>query len=188
VQFKIFDLKEMEKIIQKTTKILKDASKFYGVKVDNVVTVGVGSVEVAAHSISRKQKIFFSGLGSEEIFSGYERHKLNPTNDECFDGLLKMYQRDLLRDTAIPKALKFGFSTPFLDANVIRYSLMIPVQYKINEKGNKLILRKAAEPYLGKYAQRPKRAAQYGSSFDKAIEKLAGMKKFKTKFEYLESL
>ena len=187
-KFKVFNLKEMEPIIKQTSSILKDASKHYGIKVDNVVTIGVGSVEFAAHSISKNEKVFFSGLGSEELFAGYERHKLNPTNDECFDGLLKMYQRDLLRDTAIPRALKFSFTTPFLDSELIEYSMKIPIKYKINSDGTKLILRKAAIEYLGKYSERPKKAAQYGSSFDKAIERLAGLKGFKHKFEYLESL
>jgi asparagine synthase (glutamine-hydrolysing) len=66
--------------------------------------------------------------------------------------------------------------------------MKIPVKYKINSQGSKMILRKAAIDYLGKYSERPKRAAQYGSSFDKAIEKLAGLNKFKHKFEYLESI
>ena len=187
-KFKIFNLKEMEDIIKKTTKILKAATIHYGIKVDNVVTVGVGSVEVAAHSISNKEKVFFSGLGSEEIFAGYERHKQNPNNDECYEGLLKMYRRDLLRDTAIPKALKFSFATPFLDAELVRYSMKIPVKYKINENGSKMILRKAAVEYLDKFSERPKRAAQYGSSFDRAIEKLAKINKFENKYTYLESL
>lgn len=179
---KIFNFKEIEAIIQKTSRILQPA------KVNTVVNVGVGTVEVAVHSISKHEKIFFSGLGSEELFAGYERHKLNPTNDECFDGLLKMYQRDLLRDSAIPRALKFSFATPFLDSELMKYSLKIPIQYKINSNGAKMILRKAAEPYLEKYSERPKKAAQYGSNTDKAIEKLAHMGRFKTKKEYLDSI
>jgi len=181
-KFKIFDLKEIEQIIHKTTKILKAANTM------NVVTVGVGSVEVAAHSISKNERVFFSGLGSEEIFAGYDRHKNNPTNEECYEGLLKMYQRDLIRDSAIPKALKFSFTTPFLDDELINYSMKIPIQFKINSQGSKMILRKAAEPYLGKYSERPKKAAQYGSSTDRAIEKLARVHKFARKDEYLESL
>jgi len=66
--------------------------------------------------------------------------------------------------------------------------LRIPIRYKINSSGAKMILRFAAEPYLGKYSQRPKKAAQYGSNTDKAIEKLAHMGKFNTKKEYLESI
>ena len=99
-----------------------------------------------------------------------------------------MYQRDLIRDSTIPKALKFRFATPFLDEDLVPYALRIPIKYKINEIGAKMILRKAAEPYLGKYSQRPKKAAQYGSNTDKAIEKLAHMGRFATKKEYLESI
>jgi asparagine synthetase B (glutamine-hydrolysing) len=181
-KFKIFDFKEIESIIHTTSKILQK------VGVNTVVNVGVGSVEVAAHSISKNEKVFFSGLGSEEIFAGYERHKLNPSNDECHDGLLKMYKRDLIRDFAIPKALKFKFATPFLDEELIKYSMKIPIKYKINSSGAKMILRKAAALYLGKYSERPKKAAQYGSNTDKAIEKLAHKGRFATKKEYLESL
>jgi asparagine synthetase B (glutamine-hydrolysing) len=179
---KIFSFEDIEKIIKKTSRILQP------VQVNTVVNVGVGAVEVAVHSISKKENVFFSGLGSEEIFAGYERHKINPSNNECFDGLLKMYQRDLIRDSVIPKALKFKFATPFLDEKLLEYSLRIPIKYKINNSGAKMILRKAAEPYLGKYSNRPKKAAQYGSNTDKAIEKLARLGKFKTKKEYLESI
>lgn len=181
-KIKIFGFKEIESIIRKTSKILQPA------KANTVVNVGVGAVEVAAHSISKNEKVFFSGLGSEELFAGYERHKLNPTNDECFDGLLKMYQRDLIRDSTIPKALRFRFSTPFLDEELINYALRIPIIYKINPQGSKMILRKAAEPLLGRYSERPKKAAQYGSNTDKAIEKLARLGRFDTKKEYLESI
>jgi len=181
-KFKVFTFKEIEALIQKTSRILQPA------KVNTVVNVGVGSVEVAAHSISKHEKVFFSGLGSEEIFAGYERHKLNPSNEECFDGLLKMYQRDLIRDTTIPKALKFNFVTPFLDLELINYSMKIPIKYKINSDGAKMILRKAAVEYLGKYSERPKKAAQYGSNTDKAIEKLAHQGKFETKKAYLDNI
>ena len=181
-KFKIFSFKEIESIIAQTSRILQKS------KVNTVVNVGVGSVEVAAHSISKNEQVFFSGIGSEEIFAGYERHKLNPSNNECFDGLLKMYQRDLIRDISISKALKFSFTTPFLDERLIEYSMKIPIKYKINNNGAKMILRKAAESYLGKYSQRPKKAAQYGSNTDKAIENFAHKGKFKTKKEYLDSI
>lgn len=183
---KVFNIKEAEEIINKTSKILKNIPK--NENINPIVNLGVGSVEVAAYSISKKERFFFSGLGSEELFAGYERHKNTPTNQECFNGLLKMYERDLLRDSAISSASGFSFLTPFLDKELIKYSLRIPIDYKINEKGSKMILRKAAVVYLKKFSERPKKAAQYGSSFDKAITKLASKKGFKTKKEYYESL
>ncbi len=185
---KIFSIKEIEPIMMETIRILQQGSQTYHTDIVNVVTVGVGAVEVAAHSISKNEKVFFSGLGSEELYAGYERHKLNPSNDECVDGLLKMYERDLLRDTVIPKALGFSFTTPFLDEELTRYSLQIPIQYKINDAGSKMILRKAAEPLLGLHAQRPKRAAQYGSSFDRALLKLAKTHKLEHKNAYIRKI
>lgn len=183
---KIFNLKQAEDIIKKTAIILKDIPDSQNI--NPVVNLGVGSVEVAAHSISKKEKFFFSGLGSEELFAGYDRHKNNPTNQECFNGLLKMYERDLFRDSAVAKSLGFSFLTPFLDRELISYALRIPIKYKINEQENKIILRFAAVDYLKKYSKRPKKAAQYGSSFDKAIIKLAAKEGFKTKRDYYENL
>jgi asparagine synthase (glutamine-hydrolysing) len=187
-RYKLFTLSEIAPIIKKTRRILKAIPECNSSDVQTVVSVEVGSVEIAAHSISKNENVFFSGLGSEEIFAGYDRHKKNPVNEECYNGLLNMYNRDLLRDTNIPKAAGFAFSTPFLDDKLIRYALSIPIKYKINDDGSKMILRKAASDYLGKYSERPKKAAQYGSMFDKAIAKLAQINGFKKRVAYLESL
>lgn len=187
-KFKIFDLKEIEAIISKTTKILKSSKLNKITALGNVVNVGVGAVEVAGHNISKKEKIFFSGLGSEELFAGYDRHKKNPTNEECFNGLLNMYQRDLLRDVSISSALGFEFRTPFLDEELIKYSLKIPIKFKVNDSESKMIMRKAAVSELDKFSERPKKAAQYGSCFDRAISKLAKNKGYEFKKDYLASL
>ena len=168
-KFKVFDIKEMEQIFKDTIKILSQATEKYDKDLLNVVNVGVAAVEYAAYSISNKEKYFFSGLGSEELFAGYDRHRKNPTNDECYQGLLNMYERDLLRDSAMSSSLGFDFLTPFLDKDLVKYSLSIPIKYKLNNSGNKLILRKAAYPLLKEHSERPKRAAQYGSSFDRAL-------------------
>ncbi|MDP4012946.1 MAG: asparagine synthase-related protein, partial [Candidatus Nanoarchaeia archaeon] len=61
---------------------------------------------------------------------------------------------------------------------------------KINNEMNKIVLREAAVK-LGlpkEFAYRPKKAAQYGSKFDKTIQKLALKKGFEHKQDYLESL
>ncbi len=187
-KFKIFDLKESEAIISKTVKILNSSKYNKITALNNVVNVGVGAVVVAGYEISAHQPIFFSGLGSEELFAGYDRHKKNPTNEECFSGLLNMYQRDLLRDAVISNALKFEFRTPFLDKELIKYSLAIPIKFKVNDTSSKLIMRKAAFSELDKFSERPKKAAQYGSCFDRAIAKLAKKNGFEFKKEYLASI
>jgi len=152
--------------------------------------VGVGSVVYAASQLARKDKIntFFSGLGSEELFAGYERHTLTKNiNKECWKGLKDMYKRDLTRDYAIAKNLKINVLTPFLDADLIKTAMQIPGKQKLNAQYKKLILRKIAQE-LGlpkEITWRKKKAAQYGSRFHKALQKLTKKNKFKRISEYL---
>ena len=182
----MLDFDEIEDLFKVTTSILgKDYS--------NVVNVGVGSVEVAGISYLKSQGCthIFGGLGSEEIFAGYERHaKAENVHEECWNGLIAMYERDLVREFAIAEHFNVDLLTPFLDDEVISYSMNIPSKFKLDENNNKIILRKAALN-IGlpvKASIRKKRAAQYGSRTDKAILKLAKRAGFSLKKDYLASL
>lgn len=128
--------------------------------------------------------IFFGGLGSEEVFAGYQEHALaEDVNEACWKGLSgRLYERDFTRDAALGKALNVQVRCPFLDDDVIVTAMGIPGERKIVGEHKKAILREIAEE-LGlprEIAWRKKMAAQYGSGFDKALERLAkksGMKK-----------
>ena len=183
LKVKTINLTQTEKYIKKILKIIKEP---------NVVKVGVALPFYIAFEMAKKDKIdiMFSGLGSEELFAGYERHlKAKNINKECFNGLLNMYERDISRDLKIAKALNIKLKLPFLDKELINYSLRIPEKFKLTKDKNKLILREvAAQLGLKEFAWRKKRAAQYGSKFDRAILKLAKRNGFKYKKEYLKSL
>lgn len=184
---KILNMKEMEKIFSETASIL-------GKEYSNVVNIGVGSVEVAGIKeilrINPKTNIIMGGLGSEELYAGYQRHK-EATNiqQECWNGLLEMYKRDMVREYTITQHFNVEGGVPFLDEEIILYSMGIPDKYKIQEL-SKHILRNAAI-LIGlpkESALRPKKAAQYGSRTDKAISKIAKQKGFNFKKEYIESI
>ncbi len=182
----ILDVKEAEGLISRTVKML-------GPHLNNVVNVGVASVELGCIEMARKDgvRFLFIGLGSEEIFAGYDRHKrAKDVQEECWRGLNAMYERDLLRDYAIASGTGMSFITPFLDEKLIEEAMRLPAEQKINGLHSKLVLREAAER-IGLHkeiAWRPKRAAQYGSRMDKAIDKLARMQRFRLKKDYLKSL
>jgi asparagine synthase (glutamine-hydrolysing) len=186
IKAKQLDSKEAEDIIKATVRSL-------GPDLNNVVNVGVGGVVLGCIDMAKKDGVtcFFSGLGSEEIFAGYHRHKLAPDRqEECWEGLLNMYERDLLRDDAIAKATRVKIFTPFLDQGLIATAMRVPDKYKMTGDESKIILREIAEELrLPKdIAWRGKRAAQYGSRLDKAISKIARQKGFKLKKDYLKSL
>ncbi len=183
LKVKTIGLIETEEYIKKIVRILKEP---------DVVKVGVALPFYLAFEMARTDgiKIMFSGLGSEELFAGYERHtKVKDVNEECLRGLLAMYERDIKRDLAIAESLKIDLRVPFLDEKLMDYALKIPAEFKLSVSQNKLILREAAEQLgLKEFAWRKKRAAQYGSRFDKAIEKLAKKNGFKYKKDYLLKL
>jgi diphthine-ammonia ligase len=135
-------------------------------------------------------KVVFSGLGSEEIFAGYQRHRnsLN-INQECLSGILKIYERDLYRDDVISMHHTLELRLPFLDTTLVGYALRIPAILKLGAERDKIVLRNIARR-IGipeKFSERKKRAAQYGSNFLKAIDKLARRDGFKTKSAYLRT-
>jgi len=160
---------------------------------NQAVLFGVACVELGCFELGKADGIthFFGGLGSEEIFAGYNRHdKSSDINEECWTGLNKMWKRDLVRDCALAKATGITVSTPFLDEDLILETMAVPGDQKIVGEVKKHILREIAEE-LGlahEFAFRKKQAAQYGSKIDKAIERLAKAKGFEYKREYLQSL
>jgi asparagine synthase (glutamine-hydrolysing) len=136
---RVFSLDETETVLKKVTKILKDP---------DVMKVGVASVVYAAIELAKKDKIkhFFTGLGSEEIFAGYQRHELSKDiNKECWIGLRDMYKRDIDRDLKIANKFKSKLLVPLLDDNVIINAMNIKANRKLNKKQNKIILREIAQ-------------------------------------------
>ena len=187
---RILTQQEFESVIISAAKLLNEP---------DVTKVSVGAVLYAAGKLAVNDKIFslFGGLGSEEIFAGYQRHAeaLQQSNyealhKECWSGLKNMWSRDLVRDFTIAKSMGLELRTPFLDKEVIQYAMSIHPMYKIDKNGKKLILRDAAE-FIGlkkEFAWRKKKAAQYGSDFIDGLDKLAAKAHFSYKKDYLASL
>ncbi len=136
-------------------------------------------------------KVILSGVGSEDLFAGYERYvKSIDINKECYNGLLNIYERDLYRDDVITMYNNMELRVPFLDSELISFALGIDAKYKVKDGFGKFILRDIAFDYglAMEFAFRKRTAAQYGSNFLKAIEKLTKKNKFNSKSEYLGSL
>lgn len=189
---KIISRENVEEYLKKICPIIES---------NNVVKVGVAIPFFIACEEARKDgvKVLFSGLGSEELFAGYDRHaisagigkndeKIENVNKECLSGLTQIHERDLYRDDVVTMYNQIELRLPFLDLALTEYALKIPPQYKISKEEKKIILREVAED-IGipkEYARRPKKAAQYGSKADKSLAWLAKKNGFSTKSEYLK--
>jgi diphthine-ammonia ligase len=171
------NLEEVENTLSQTTDWISSTS---------VVKNGVA---LPFHfALSGDEQVVMSGLGSEQLYAGYHRQQ-GYLNKECLSGLRRIFEGDLYRDNVISFRNGYELRLPFLDHELIEHALTIPEDYKVRDEYRKYVLRKAAEK-LGvpeKVAWRKKTAAQYGSNFDKAIDRLAKNNDFDHKQEYLNS-
>ncbi len=186
---KIISLKELEDSLKQVIQILKS---------DDVVKLEIGVLNYLALKEVKKDnfKVVLTGLGAEEMFGGYQRHQdlynnQKQVHEECWRGLKNdIYQRDLTRDVNIALNLGIDVRTPFLDEDVIKQGMFIHPTLKVDEIRRKIILQELALSLdiSEEFALRPKKAAQYGSSISKAIEKLTKQNRFKYKKDYISSL
>mgnify|MGYP001597905678 CR=1 FL=1 len=187
ISTKIIDFDEAYEIIKNVSRILKS---------DHPVKVGIGCTLYSVFEIMKNDGLSHAvtGLGSDTLFCGFEKHRKAFLNKElkkeCLKGIKSIYENDVKRDLRIAKEFNLNLICPFLDKNLISYVMKIKPELKINKEEKKIILR---EPALSMglrkdFAFRKKLAAQYGSGFDKAIEVFAKENCFKFKREFLASL
>lgn len=171
------EIEEVKNTLSKTTDWISSTS---------VVKNGVALPFQLA--LNGDEKVVMSGLGSEQLYAGYHRQQ-GYLNKECLSGLRRIFEGDLYRDNVISFRNGYEIRLPFLDHDLIEHALTIPEDYKVREEYRKYVLRKAAEK-LGvpeKVVWRKKTAAQYGSNFDKAIDRLTKNNGFDHKQKFLNS-
>lgn len=152
-------------------------------------TVKLGVALPFHYALQGDEKVVMSGLGSEQLYAGYHRQE-GYLNRECLSGLRNIWHRDLYRDDVVSMRNGYELRVPFLDKLLIKHALTLPGELKVRDGYRKYVLRRAAEK-LGvpeEVAWRGKTAAQYGSNFDKAIDRIAGNKGFDGKQQYTNSL
>jgi asparagine synthase (glutamine-hydrolysing) len=204
IKVKRFNLGEVEKNLSKIIKAMP-----YGR--ENPLQVSCAIPVYFAAREARKDKIrkMLSGQGGDELFGGYQRY-LNYLED--YKKLKKVmekdvknaYQDNLNRDMSICQMNHIELKFPFMDEELVNFSLKIPPELKIKEvKGEefscvdqigrkkfirKYILRKVAEKIkLPKIIlNRKKKALQYGSGSWKILKKIARNEGFRGK-DYVES-
>ncbi len=184
LKVKTLSVEDIERYLKAVVPLIDDTD---GVKISVAVPL------YAACELAKEDgvKTVFYGLGTEELFAGYERYKhvdKANVNRECLAGLFGMYERDLYRDNVIANSQGISLRAPFLAADFVRYALKLPAAYKLAADADKVILRELARDLgLEDVAGRKKRAVQYGSNVVKAIEKLAKRKGYRYTRDYLRT-
>ncbi|RZD36369.1 MAG: hypothetical protein CXT75_06520 [Methanobacteriota archaeon] len=200
--FKEFEIDEIEELLIKVIAILPSPIIHNDNYIEYMVKVSVSTVLLAAISLG-DERSFFSGIGAEELFAGYQRHvksvheggkwrgmNIKGLVDESWDGLKRLNNLVISRDKLIAESLTKEVISPYINDELIILAMSLSTDEKIDSITNKKILREIAVE-LGvpiEASARKKKGAQYGSNFDKAIKLLAKRNGFKLKKRYLDSL
>lgn len=159
-------IKDLSEIRRRESQIADRISTTNPVKLSVALTLDA--------AMSGNERCVISGLGSEQIFGGYERESIENTNNSI-QNLKRMYQRDLYRDNVVGFLNNKELRLPFLDHGLIEAALSLPKDEKSTDKSSKVAVREIAKD-LGvpkKLAERKKLAAQYGSNMTKALRRLS---------------
>ena len=127
----------------------------------------------------------FSGQGADELFAGYSRYErvlkldgYQKLHNALFDDVLNLWSHDLDRDFKITTANDIELMLPYLTLDFVRYSLIIPPEFKL-KKVNGHYSRKYVLYTLGGHLgldeeilNIPKTAAQYGSGASKGLRRI----------------
>jgi asparagine synthase (glutamine-hydrolysing) len=140
------------------------------------------AAEVAAR---RGYTIMLCGQGSDELYGGYYKYAKTldskgrkALESELYSSVVESYIVNYERDDQATAPFEVELRTPFVDADVIRFSLTIPSELKVkpgNDMIRKWVLRSVGQK-LGlphEIAWRGKKAIQHGTGVEHAILKLA---------------
>jgi len=130
-------------------------------------------------------RILLAGQGADELFGGYQKYLRVYTRSAAKTVQEAMHrdislscEMNLQRDNQVCSFHRLELRLPFLDREVARFSLSLPLRLKIESTEDHLrkrVLRRAAQnlgvPFF--IANKPKRAIQYATGVDKALRRLA---------------
>ena len=143
--------------------------------------------------------ILLAGQGADELFGGYQRYLTEysrsgaeAVEEKMYHDIENSYRANFQRDNQVCIFHGVELRLPFVDRDIVDFSLRLPLRLKINSAEDRLrkrVLRRVAHnleipPFI---VDKPKKAIQYTTGVTKALQRLAKEKNLNLR-EYVEKV
>ena len=133
-----------------------------------------------SQAAAKHVKVVLTGEGADELFAGYAYHRAYLGDPARLDAELRrsvssLHGINLQRVDRMTMAHGIEARVPFLDVDVVRFALSVPIAHKIDAVANKIVLRAAAALVLPKWVvERPKAVFADGTGAASIVESVWG--------------
>jgi len=154
----------------------------------------------AAQIASRiRCRVLLAGQGADELFGGYHRYLteylrggVEAVRKSMYNDLATSHETNFQRDNTVCAFHKVELRLPFIDREVVRFALSLPVNLKIDSAEDSLrkrALRLVAQDLgIPRFmAERSKKAVHYATGVDKALRELA-LRRGLTQRDYIKQV
>ncbi len=122
-----------------------------------------------AHKLGITQIV--TGQGPDILFAGYHKYKTSENINADIKKDLTLLETDKKRDGAMAAYFGITLINPYLEKEVVDFSLTVPPEYKIKNGVEKYVLRQLAimKGLPSEIINRPKKAFQYSTGVQKVV-------------------
>lgn len=190
IQIQAYTVADVENVLKKVLWLIEEP---------DVMKVGVAIPFFWAAQIASEIKchVLLAGQGADELFGGYHKYLnqyaqggVEAVQKAMFHDVVNSYETNFQRDNPVCAFHKVDLRLPFIDREVVRFALSLPLNLKITSAEDSLrkhVLRRVAQdmnvPTF--ISDKTKKAVQYTTGVDRAIRELA-RKKGLTQKDYVE--
>jgi len=148
------------------------------------IGVGLPTYWAARNAAESGHRTFVSGNCADEVFGGYQKYAReyasegDSVRETMYRDVASSHEANFERDYKICSDLGLELRLPFADIDVVRYGLSLPTELKLSkdpDSPRKMILRALAREkgLPEELADRPKKAVQYSTGANRALQRLA---------------
>ena len=192
LHLKTYTERDVERVLPKVLWLIEEPDPLK-------VSIAIPFFWTAESASKLGYNVLLAGQGGDELFGGYQKYLreyaqsgVEAVQNVMYRDVAMSHEKNFQRDNQVCSFHNVELRLPFVDRDVVHFSLSLPLSLKIESSEDRLrkrVLRRVAQN-LGMtllIANKTKKAIQYATGVNKAIQRLA-RREGSTSREYVEKI